>query len=205
MAVAYGSNGTSIAANIGMDPVKARNMVTNLLNGMPGMAKFKKEAIKFLSQQGYLVINEITGHRIYWPEWSEWKAEDDRMDYKFMLNYYSVHKGTGDSVCEMVKQHHSKSHDWFSKNVLNYPIQGGCAVVFKQAAADLFEWIVQHGYFGKILFCVFVHDEICCECPQSIAKPFSSLLQDIMKNASAKYYKKLPIPAECSIGDHWIH
>lgn len=204
-AVSYGSDGTSIAANIGMDAEKARDMVSNLLKGMPGMAEFKKQAIRFVAKNGYIVINETTGHRVYWPEWAEWKAESDRMDENFMREYALVHKGTGDAVCEMVRRHNAKSHAWFTKNVLNYPIQGGSAIVLKQAAADLFEWVVKHGYFGTILFCVFVHDEIDCECPKTIAKPFGKVMQDIMQKASAKYYKKLPIPAECSIGDHWIH
>lgn len=205
MAVAYGSDGTSIAANIGMNPEKARDMVSNLLKGMPGMANFKKKASKFVANNGYIVLNEVTGHRVYWPEWAEWKAEAERMDESFMINYATMHKGTGDDICQMVKRHISRGHTWFGKNVLNYPIQGGSAIVLKQAAADLFEWIVKHGYFGKILFCVFVHDELDCECPKDIAEPFSKIMQNTMKNASAKYYKKLPIPAECSIGDHWIH
>lgn len=47
--------------------------------------------------------------------------------------------------------------------------------------------------------------EICTECPKELSEMFATVLQDTMKNASAKYYKKLPIPAECSVGDHWIH
>ena len=64
---------------------------------------------------------------------------------------------------------------------------------------------MKNGYFGTILFCVFVHDEIDCECPKEIAEDFAKVMQDIMEKAAAKYYKKLPIPAEASIGDHWIH
>ena len=115
------------------------------------------------------------------------------------------HKGTNDEVCRMVRKHMSEGHDWFEKNVLNYPIQGGSAVVLKQAAADLFEWVVKHGYFGKILFCVLVHDEIDVECPKKIAPKFAEKMQEIMEKASGKYYKKLKIPAEASIGSFWIH
>lgn len=31
------------------------------------------------------------------------------------------------------------------------------------------------------------------------------MVAEIMKNAAAKYYHKLPIPAEPEVGDHWIH
>lgn len=204
-AVGYGSDGTSIAANIGLPIDKAREMVSNLLKGMPGMAKFKKDAGKFVRDNGYIVINKITGHRVYWPEWAEWKAVEDTFDRNFWEDYKALHKGTNDSVCEKVRKHMTQGHDWFGKNVLNYPIQGGSAIVLKQAAADLFEWIVKNGYFGKILFCVFVHDEIDCECPKELTETFSKKLQEIMERAAGYYYKRLPIPAEVSVGEHWIH
>ena len=77
--------------------------------------------------------------------------------------------------------------------------------MLKQAAGDLFRWIVQNGYFNKILFCVFVHDEICTECPEELKDIFPHKLEEIMEKAAAKYYKRLPIPAESSVGSHWIH
>ena len=204
-AVNYGSNGASIATTIGMSVDKAMEMVSGIIKGMPGMSSFKKKTGKFLKDHGYIIINPITGHRIYWPEWSEWKATEDRFDRKFWEDYRMYHKGTGDEVCQMVRKHMSQGHDWFEKNVLNYPIQGGSAIVLKQAAADLFEWIVKHGCFGKILFCVFVHDELDCECPKEYANDFSKIMENIMSNAAKMYYKRLPIPAESSIGSHWIH
>lgn len=201
----YGSNGASIATTIGMSVEKAMAMVQGILKGMPGMANYKKKTGKFLKEHGYIIINPITGHRVYWPEWAEWKAQEDSFDRQFWEDYKLFHKGTDDSVCQMVRKHMSQGHDWFEKNVLNYPIQGGSAIVLKQAAADLFEWVVKNGYFNKILFCVFVHDELDCECPEEIKDVFSKQMSSIMEKAAAKYYKRLPIPAESSVGSHWIH
>lgn len=204
-AVGYGSDGTSFASLVGSVEA-ARAMVTNILKGMKGMSKFKENAVKSLTKQGYLVINKKTGHRVTWPEWGRWKAEEREYTPAFWRNYSEFHKGVpNDPVVEKVKRHQKLCNDWFNKNVLNYPIQGGCAVVLKQAVADLFDWVVNNGYFGKVLFCAFVHDEIDCECPKEMAESFSKTLQSIMEKAAAKYYHRLPIPADASIGDHWIH
>lgn len=184
---------------------KAKEMVSNLLAGMPGMAAHKKKTIKFLKEHGYIVINEKTGHRIYWPEWAEWKAVEDTFDRAFWTDYKNYHQGTNDEICKKVRAHIQLAHSWFEKNVLNYPIQGGSAIVLKHAAANLFKWIVEHGYFGKILFCVFVHDEIDCECPKEIAGSFAKTMERIMEKAAATFYKRLAIPAECSVGPYWIH
>lgn len=204
-AVNYGSNGASIAATIGMPTEKAIEMVQGIIKGMPGMASFKRKTGEFLKKNGYIVINQQTGHRVYWPEWSEWKAEEDRMDESFWEDYRMNHKGSGDEVCQWVRKHMSKSHDWLNKNVLNYPIQGGSAIVLKQAAADLFEWVIKNKYFGIILFCVFVHDEIDCECPEEMSEKLAKKICYFMERAAAKYYKKLPIPAESSVSNHWVH
>lgn len=204
-AVNYGSNGASIATSVGMSVDKAMDMVKGIIKGMPGMSSYKKKAGKFLKDHGYIIINEHTGHRIYWPEWAEWKATEDRFDQQFWTEYSLYHKGTDDDVAKKVRKHMKQGHDWFEKNVLNYPIQGGSAIVLKQAAGDLFKWVVNNGYFGKILFCVFVHDEIDCECPKELSDKFSKVIVKIMENAASRYYKKLPIPAECSIESYWKH
>ena len=205
MAVAYGSNGASIATNIGMSVEKAMSMVQGILNGMKGMSSYKKKTVKFLKEHGYIVIHPLTGHRIYWPQWSEWKSEEDRMDREFWNNYAAYHKGTGDEVNRFVIRHNKKSHDWFEKNVLNYPIQGGSALVLKQAGSEFFKWVISRGYFGKVLFCVFVHDELNVECPKDIADEVSSNLKSIMEKSAGLFCKKIKIPAEVSAGDHWIH
>lgn len=204
-AVGYGSDGSSIASSVGLPVEKAREMVAGILKGMPGMATYKKKTGKFLKEHGYIIINPITGHRVYWPEWASWKSVEDSFDRHFWEDYKIYHQGTGDEVCQKVKKHMQQGHDWFGKNVLNYPIQGGSAIVLKQAAADLFEFVVKQGMFGKILFCVFVHDEIDCECPLEYAGEFSKIMENIMENASAKYYKRLPIPAECEVELFWKH
>lgn len=182
-----------------------REMIQNILKEMKGMASFKKKMVRFLKKNGYIVINPITGHRIYWPEWGSWRAVEDTFDRTFWDNYNMFHKGTNDAVCKKVRAHNEVSKEWFDKNVLNYPIQGGSAIILKQAIADLFEWIVRNDFFGKILFCVFVHDEIDCECPKPIAHRFAAVVQKIMENAAARYVTKLPIPAECSIETYWKH
>lgn len=201
----YGGNGTETAKKLGLDKEKTLQNVANVQKEMPGMMAYKKKTSKFLKEHGYIIINETTGHRVYWPEWASWKAEEDRYDREFWENYRLYHQGTGDEVAKRVRKHMADAGDWFKKNVLNYPIQGGSAVVLKEAIANLFEWVIKNGYFGKILFCVFVHDEICVECPKELADMFTKTIEQIMEKASAKYYHKLRIPAEASCGDHWIH
>lgn len=201
----YGSDGSAIAKTLGISVEKAKSMVSGILKGMSGMAAYKKKTADFLKKNGYILINQYTGHRIYWPEWAEWTATAQRFDRQFWTDYTLNHKGTGDEVCEMVKRHRAMEHTWTEKNVLNYPIQGGSAIVMKQAAADFYNWVIRHKLFGKVLFCVFVHDELDIECPESIKDNVSNKLKYYMEKAAGKYYKKIRIPAEVQISDRWLH
>ena len=74
----------------------------------------------------------------------------------------------------------------------------------KVAVTNIFNWIVDNGYFGKIHCCVLVHDETNWDYPKEVTI-FPSIVQKYMEEAAAQFCKSLPIPAEPAIGDHWIH
>jgi DNA polymerase I-like protein with 3'-5' exonuclease and polymerase domains len=64
---------------------------------------------------------------------------------------------------------------------------------------------VDNGYFGIIKLVNFTHDEINSECPKELENIYPNLVATIMQETCAKYFTKLPIPAEASVGEHWIH
>lgn len=204
-AVGYGSDGSAIATNLGLPRDQARSMVSGILKSMPGMAAYKKKTAQFLRNHGYIVLHEKTGHRIYWPEWARWKALANSFDQQFWMDYRLYHKNTGDSVDKKVAWYKKQKNEWLERKVLNAPIQGGSAIVMKQAGADLFDWVIKHGYFNKIKFCVLVHDEMDVECPKELAEIFPKVMETIMEKAAAKFYTKLSIPATCEVSEYWVH
>ena len=74
----------------------------------------------------------------------------------------------------------------------------------KHAMTQLFNWIVLNNYFNKVHICCSVHDEIVCDFPEELSD-FPKTLEDIMESSAAVFCKSLPIPAEASVGTHWIH
>lgn len=78
------------------------------------------------------------------------------------------------------------------------------AIIMKTSLYNLFKWIVDNNLFGKVHICASVHDEICCDYPEELEQ-FPKVLETIMEKAAATYCKSLPIPAEASVGNHWIH
>ena len=204
-AIQFGSDGTAAAPQMGIPVEEARKLVANLLSNMKGLASFKEEGSKFVKANGYVPIMPATGHKIFWSGWETWcKDEELYSSQDFRNDYVMWHKGTGDAV-EQAVRHHRKVGSYWDRLALNGPTQGGGAVVLKEAATTLFNWIVDNGYFGKILLVNLCHDEINSEFPEELKDTYPNLVAKIMKDTAAKYYHKLPIPAEAEVGKFWIH
>jgi DNA polymerase I-like protein with 3'-5' exonuclease and polymerase domains len=205
VAVQFGSDGTAVAPQLKISIEEARQLVQNLLNGMQGLKAFKEKSSKFVMQNGYVEILPQTGHRGYWHDWEEWKKRQQSFTSEFWDEYKLKHKGTGDSVCKMVKEHFQAKSKWCDRMSLNLPTQGGGAVAFKLAMNKLFKWVVENGYFGKILFCNFTHDECNTEFPEELKDTYPQIVAKFMEEACAEFYHKLPIPAVPEVDNCWRH
>lgn len=69
---------------------------------------------------------------------------------------------------------------------------------------NLFNYIVNNNLFGTVLIVNLVHDEAVLEYPETMPQ-IADITVKIMEDAANKYCKKVPIPAEASIGTYWIH
>lgn len=204
-AVQFGSDGTAVAPQLKIPVEEARQLVINLLNGMSGLKAFKEKWSKFVLDNGYMIIMPQTGHKAYWHDWEHWKDVQSSYTKEFWDNYKIYHKGTGDDVCKEVKQHFQAKSKWCDRMSLNLPTQGGGAIVLKEAATALYKWIIDNGYWGKILFVNFTHDEINSEFPEELKNTYPNVVAKFMQDAAAKYYHKLPIPASAEVEKFWRH
>lgn len=204
-AVQFGSDGTAVAPQLKISVEEARKLVNNLLNGMTGLKKFKEDGSKFVMSHGYVNILPQTGHRGYWYNWEHWKEVQASFDSDFWDEYRAYHKGTGDEVAIKVKEHFKDKSKWCDRMCLNLPTQGGGAVVLKIAATRIYRWIVENGYFGKILLVNLTHDEINSEFPEELKDTYPQFVAKTMKDAAALFFHKLPIPAEAEVEPYWKH
>lgn len=182
---------------------EAQKFVDAYANGFKGISEFKKKGSAFVKSHGYVIMSPKTGHCMYWWDWDKWKEEGASFNEEFWNDYRENHKGTGDEVAQMVKQHFQASSKW-DRMALNAPTQGRGIVILKYAMTNFFHWIVNNGYFGKILLCNLVHDEACIEYPESMPE-VSDILKNFMEEAAKVFCEKLPIPASPEVGYCWIH
>lgn len=174
--------------------------------GFKGIAKFKAKGSKAVRKNGYIVLNPLSGHKTYWWDHKSWVKKQKSFTSEFWENYRIYHKDTGDSIALMVKKHFQAASKW-DRKALNSVTQGTGAICFKVAARKFFDWIIDNNYFNIVLITNFVHDELCEEHPKELEDNIkvSKILERIMQDTAAIYCKSLPIPAEASIGEYWIH
>ena len=200
----FGAAAPTIATSANCSVEQAQAYIDALDKEFIGMSSFAKKGAMLVRKNGYILINPITGHKLYWWDHDQWLERQKNFTQEFWEEYREYHKGTNDSVAQEVRMHFQAAgkYDRLARNACT---QGTGAIILKEATINLFNWIVDNGYFGKIRMCVFVHDEINCEFPEELKDTFPNILQDFMEKAAAKYCKSVPIPAVPEVSDHWIH
>lgn len=202
---AYAGNDSTLVAQYGMDPVEAKSIYDNYMSGFPGIAKFQSKQKKFVVDNGYILISPVTGHKAFWWDWKYWqKVQATYNEPGFWDTYKVYHKGTGDKVAKDVSKHFKAKTKW-EKNACNSPLQGTGACLFKIFNRQLFDWVVDNGYFNIVKFCVPVHDEINVECPKELQEEVKNKIQQIMKDAAKPFLSVLELDSDATISDHWVH
>ena len=200
----FGAAAPTLAQTAGSTIEEAQAVVDKLDAAFSGMTAFAKKGSKFVRQNGYIIMCKATGHKMYWWDYNKWLQVQERFNEpNFWDNYKMYHKGTSDAIASEVREHFQAASKW-DRMARNAPTQGTGAVIMKDSLISLFNWIVDNNFFNIIHICASVHDEICCDYPESVVN-FPNILEQIMETSAAKYCKSLPIPAEASVGDYWIH
>lgn len=202
-ALAYGGGYTTIMEQLKCSEEEALTIVKNYEEGFKGTTEFAKKGSAFVRKNGYILMCPLTGHKMYWWDHKDWAERQKSFTSEFWEEYRLRHKGTGDTIAKEVSMHFRAASKW-DRLARNAPPQGTSACMTKEATTNIFNWIVDNGYFGVILCCALVHDETNWEFPKEI-KEFPNIVKTLMEQSAAKYCKSIEIPAEASVGDHWIH
>lgn len=200
----FGGSEFAIASSLGCSIEEALKFKNAYAAGFKGISKFKEEGSKFVRSNGYVLICEHTGHKVYWYDWVEWKDRQKSFTSEFW-DRYKVIKSTNpnDPLVKEMSMHFKAASKW-DRLSLNSPTQGSGIIILKDAMTQFFYWIINNNLFGKVLICNLVHDEAVIEYPSELVGTYK-VLQYYMETSADKYCKKLPIPAEPAVGDHWIH
>lgn len=172
--------------------------------GFPGIAEYKKKASKLVRTKGYILLCAATGHKTYWEGFNRWVERQKTYTQEFWEDYKVNHKPYKDEVYQEVRKHFQEVSKFSDRKSINSPTQGTGAIILKDSQIAIYNWVVDNGYFGKCLLANLTHDECNWEYPEELIE-FPNIVSKTMEASAAKYCKSVPIPAEATVGDYWIH
>ena len=220
--IPYGGSGYTIAQNIGITPEAGEWVFNEYMKFFFGL-KVYFEKVKALSlDQGYVLINPMTGRKWFYPNVDSYKA------HKLRLEGYSNGKGGKPfqglssgfwNVYKQEKQQNSvkfqemkdilrayfKIRGSMERIGLNAPIQGTSADISKLAGIRLFREIHKRNLLGQIKICVPLHDEYVIEAPEHLSKEAAQVLQLSMESAAKVFCPTVTIKATPNISKSWNH
>lgn len=200
----FGGSAIAIQNAMGCTMEEAEAFANAYAKGFPGIAAFKAQGSKNVREKGYILLCKETGHKTWWWDHEEWKKRQNSFTSDFWEEYRAKHKGTGDEIATMVSKHFRAASKW-DRKALNSVTQGLGAIILKDSQIAIFKWVIDNGYFNKILLCNLTHDECNWEFPEELKEYFPKFVSETMEKSAAKYCKSLPIPAEATVSDHWVH
>lgn len=189
----FGGGARAIANTLSIPYKEAKEIEDAYKSGFKGITFFKAKGSKLVCKNGYVLMNPITGHKMYWEDHAKWKTRQEMDPIEFSL------------LSKEEQEEHSKAKAYWERMALNSVTQGTGIIILKFAMIHFFKWIVKEGLFNKVLICDLVHDEAVIEYPKELKDTVVPMLKQCMERSAAIFCKKLPIPAAPETGLHWIH
>lgn len=187
-AFGYGGNNYTIQQNLSLSPEVSIRTYEGYKNKFPGLQKYFKRVAGETLRNGYILINKITGRKSFIPDFRD-----------FQMHLSNAYEG------EMTDPDIWTKKGSIVRSSQNYPIQGTGSDMIKLSLYKMYEWICDNNYWGIVLICNTVHDEIVLECPKKLEEVVSSKLLEIMKESAKKFCPSIPMKIGYKISNKWTH
>lgn len=205
-AINYGGNALTISSNQGIPLHEAQTIYNNYMKGFPGVANYQKQQRAFVLNNGYILINENTGHKSFIPNFEKITQFREVSSQPDFWNNYNRAKATNSNP-ELIRyvREYTKFKSVIEKQAINYKIQGNGALCFKLASIKLFNYLKNNNLLFIVKYCIPVHDEINLECPEELGDEIAQVLVKCMEAGAAPFCTRMKLSADVHIGKHWIH
>ena len=211
-AINYGGDANTIHQNKGIPMEEAQEIYNNYMAGFQGLQRYQAFRRRDWFEKGYILLNELTGHKAFIYDYEELLTDKKRMGEEGFWDYYREMKETAPScdTVQMVK-HFFKRKSASEKQSINYPIQAAGSMCLRVAMILFWEYILEHNLQEKVKICVSPYDEINCEAPEEIAEEIAQVIYNCMVKAGAIFCTRCKLDADISrnedgtLPDHWIH
>lgn len=210
-AINYGGDANTISKNKGIPIEEAKKIYNSYMSGFKGLKKYQDFRRMDWFNKGYILLNNLTGHKAYIYDYKE-LLEDKEWMASLDWNYYREMKSCCPE-CDTVQRvrHFFRRKSASEKQSINYPIQATGSMCLRVAMINFFEYLRTNNLLFKVYICVTPYDEINCEAPEDIADNVAKVLYDCMVKAGSYFCTKCKLDADISYDEngnlptYWIH
>lgn len=208
----YAGNASTIQRNFGLSEEEANRIYNSYMDGFSGLRAYQSMRKKDWWNKGYILINELTGHKAFIENWEALKTTYEGFQQQGFWDTYRQEKANNPNsyLVKRVKEFFKEKSN-IDRNACNYGIQGTGAIIFKIATVNFWNWILKNNLFGVVKLCIPAHDEWNCEAPKEIAEEVASKLHECMVNTGKIFCTRCPLEAEVSrledgsLPNYWLH
>jgi len=193
--LSYGGSAHSIKFKLGLELEETETFIQSFFDGFPGLEEDFTNRKKFAIDNGYIILDKATDRRYFFPQYEKMKKAEE-----LAKSYYTRDMSAEERAeVKLIPEVKEAWKTFFTlkgkleRRALNYGIQGLAAGMTKLALVLL--------YKAGIALVSCVHDEICAEGNEKDAKT----IERLMIEAGKYFCKRVPMGAEASVGDKWIH
>lgn len=210
-AINYGGDANTISKNKGIPIEEAKKIYNSYMSGFKGLKKYQDFRRKDWFNKGYILLNNLTGHKAYIYDYKE-LLEDKEWMASLDWDYYREMKSCCPE-CDTVQRvkHFFRRKSASEKQSINYPIQATGSMCLRVAMINFFEYLRTNNLLFKVYICVTPYDEINCEAPEDIANNVAKVLYNCMVKAGSYFCTKCKLDADISYDEngnlptYWIH
>lgn len=123
---AYGGNDKTLVSQYGMEAEEAYNIYTNYMSGFKGLCKYQEDARANVVKNGYIIINELTGHKVFIHNHKHVLGLKNKQDKEYWDRYRKAKEeakeGEKIPIIEEVRYVFKQISNW-GKYSINYPMK----------------------------------------------------------------------------------
>lgn len=158
-AAQFGGSAYAIKDSLNCTLEEAEHIIQSYMDGFPGINTFKAKGSKFVRNNGYILMNPITGHRLNWWDWEEWSERQESFKTKDWKAYRERKEADPNNPEAKEVSMHFKAASKYDRLALNTVTQATGAIILKHSCISFYKWILDNKLFGIVKINNLVHDK----------------------------------------------
>ncbi len=203
--ILYGGVGATIANNLSIPIEEGERVYSSYMNAFPDLSNYFNKCKKETLAKGYIVTDDVVKRKIFCNRYDRYKELDSQINSEFW-NEYKEEKSKDSSKFKELKEivrEYFRLKGEIERKALNFPIQSTSASMSKIACIYVFREIEKQNKQFKVLFPLFIHDQIILEVPDEEIDQWKEIVQNSMEKAGDLFCKTVKIKADPVVTKCW--